>query len=209
MASGHLESIACDPVPVQQARFNPEAVLPHGLNNEHMYTAMCDFVNFLGLINNQLHGADMGRMESFLMPANFSSMVGEFLITRIAEHCPGLFKNAYHNGHPDLVPADVYTDDAVLHGDQGIEVKASRYDSGWQGHNAEDTWLMVFVFDVNSPNDPDPVRPFRFRRVLGAQLEQSDWSAAGRGANSRRTPTAGVVSSGRDKMEANWIYWVD
>ena len=204
MVLGDLEAVACTPVEVQRVRFNPNVVLPHGLEIGHLYRSMSDFVNFLQLINNQLHGARLARLESLVMPANFSSMVGEFLVTRVAVHSPGLVKNTYHNGHPDLVPVGVYNGDSVLHGDQGIEVKGSRYESRWQGHNAEATWLMVFVFDVNSPNDPAPVRPFRFRRVLGAQLEQADWSAAGRGANSRRTPTAGVVKSGRAKMEANW-----
>ena len=190
MVLGDLEAMACNPVPVQRTGFNPNVVLPHGLEVDHLYNAMSDFVNFLRLVNNQLHGDGLGRLESFSMPANFSSMVGEFLITRVSEHCPGLVKNTYHNGHPDLVPVGVYEGDSVLHGDRGIEVKGSRYQSGWQGHNAENTWLMVFVFNVNSPNDPDPIRPFRFRRVLGAQLEEVDWSAAGRGENSRRTPTA-------------------
>ena len=209
MVNNDLERRACNPVAVQRGLFNENAVLPHGLEIGNLRDAMSDFVNFLGLVNNQLHGEGLGRIESFNMPANFSSMVGEFLITRIAMHCPGLVKNTYHNGHPDLVPVGVYRDDSVLHGSEGIEVKASRYQSGWQGHNAEETWLMVFVFDVNSPNDPDPVRPFRFRRVLGAQLEENDWSAAGRGEDSRRTPTASVVRSGATKMRANWIYWVD
>ena len=205
----YSESDACKATPVDASRFNSAAVLPHGLKIEHMEKAMSDFVDFLTLINGQLYGAGMGRFESFVMPANFSSIVGEFMIVRIVEHCPGLLKNTYHNGHPDLVPVGVYKEDAVQHGKQGIEVKGSRYETGWQGHNAEDTWLMVFVFDVNSPNDPDPVRPFRFRRVLGAQLERSDWSEAGRGAESRRTPTASVLASGVEKMTANWIYWAD
>ena len=209
MGSNDLEKIACSPIQVQRTGFNSDACLPHGLSNDHLYDSMSDFIKFLGVVNKQLHVEKLGRMESFSMPANFSSTVGEFLITRIAEHCPGLVKNTYHNGHPDLVPVDVYEDNSVLHGDQGIEVKASRYEKSWQGHNAETTWLMVFVFDVNSPNDPNPVRPFRFRRVLGGQLEQTDWSEAGRTGTSRRTPTASVLKPGSDKMEANWIYWVD
>jgi len=205
----YSESDACKATPVDASKFNLNAVLPHGLTIEHVQQAMSDFVDFLTLINGQLDGARLGRFESFVMPANFSSIVGEFMIVRMAQHCLGMVKNTYHNGHPDLVPVGVYDDDAVLHGDQGVEVKGSRYASGWQGHNAEDTWLMVFVFDVNSPNDTDPVRPFRFRRVLGAQLEREDWSEAGRNENSRRTPTASVLATGVEKMEANWIYWAD
>ena len=37
------------------------------------------------------------------MPANFSSMVGEFMSATIPKYCKTLAKNTYHNGHPDLV----------------------------------------------------------------------------------------------------------
>jgi len=56
-----------------------------------------------------------------------------------------LQKFSYHNGHPDLIPKGKFEKDACQHGSEGIEIKASRHSSGWQGHNAEDIWLMVFV----------------------------------------------------------------
>jgi hypothetical protein len=170
---------------------------------------MVDFIDFLGFINARLNSHGLERLESFLMPANFSSLVGEFMVSRIPRHCPTVVKNKYHNGHPDLLPKDRYEADAVLHGDAGIEVKASRYDSGWQGHNAEDCWLLVFVFGVNGPADASkgiPPKPFSFRAVFGAQLEQSDWQFSGRSGNSRRTITASVKPSGFAKLTANWIY---
>jgi hypothetical protein len=125
------------------------------------------------------------------------------------KHCKAIVKNNYHNGHPDLVPAGRYPKDACLHGDQGIEVKASRRSSGWQGHNAENVWLMVFVFECNSPRDvmaPKPAIPFRFLKVVGAEITKADWQFSGRSATSRRTITASVKRSGFAKMEANWIY---
>ena len=91
----------------------------------------------------------------------------------------------------------------------GIEIKASRHGSGWQGHNAEDAWLMVFVFDANSARDVSleiEAKPFKFRKVVGAQLEKSDWAFSGRSVTSRRTITASVTRTGHEKMEANWIY---
>ncbi len=143
------------------------------------------------------------------MPANFSSMVGEFMSATIPKYCKRLAKNTYHNGHPDLVPAGNFPNNACQHGTEGIEIKASRHGSGWQGHNAEDTWLMVFVFDANSARDTslriDP-KPFRLLKVVGAQLEKSDWAFSGRSATSRRTITASVTRAGYEKMEANWIY---
>jgi hypothetical protein len=143
------------------------------------------------------------------MPANFSSIVGEFMTATIPKHCKSVVKNNYHNGHPDLVPAGIYEKDACLHGDQGIEIKASRHLSGWQGHNPENVWLMVFVFESNSPRDialENPPIPFRFLKVVGARLTKNDWQFSGRSATSRRTITASVKRSGFEKMEANWIY---
>ena len=143
------------------------------------------------------------------MPANFSSMVGEFMISSVPKYCPGLVKNAYHNGHPDLIPAGPFTGDMAQHAFEGVEVKSSRYGRGWQGHNPEDTWLMVFVFDSNRPVDEATAiapRPFRFVKVVGAQLEKSGWTFAGRSETSRRTITAAINSTGFEKMENNWIY---
>jgi hypothetical protein len=127
----------------------------------------------------------------------------------IPKHCKSVVKNNYHNGHPDLVPAGIFPKDACLHGDQGIEIKASRHVSGWQGHNPEDVWLMVFVIQSNSPRDVPagkPAIPFRFLKVVGAELKKSDWQFSGRSDTSRRTITASVKRSGFEKMEANWIY---
>ena len=203
------EILACTPVPVQKGAFNTQAVVPHGLKIPHIRQAMEDFVDFLGFINLQLHTKQIQRLEAFLMPANFSSMVGEFMAVAIPKYCKSMVKNRYHNGHPDLLPKGHYPGDSILHGPEGIELKASRHLSGWQGHNPENVWLMVFVFDANSSRDEtlaiEP-RPFRFVKVIGAELKQSDWQFSGRSETSRRTITASVKRSGFDKMEANWIY---
>jgi hypothetical protein len=203
------EALACKPLPVQLEGFNPNANIPYGLTTTHLRKAMEDFVNFLGFINTQLRTKNIQRLEYFLMPANFSSMVGEFMAAAIPKYCKTVVKNRYHNGHPDLLPKGHYPDDSVLHGAEGIELKASRHASGWQGHNPEDVWLMVFVFDANSSRDEalgiEP-KPFAFVKVVGAKLEKSDWQFSGRSSTSRRTITASVKRSGFEKMEANWIY---
>lgn len=205
------EGTASVPTPVNRDGFNIEATLPYGLTIDHLREAMSDFVDFLGLLNGQLYANNMPRMESILMPANFSSIVGEFMISAISKHCPDLTKNMYHNGHPDLLPINRFENNAAQHASVGIEVKASRYARGWQGHNPEDTWLMVFVFDSNRPIDavqdpPIAPMPFRFVQVVGARLEEADWTFSGRSGNSRRTITASVNPSGYNKMTTNWLY---
>jgi hypothetical protein len=207
--SNEPEVGACTPHPVHPDGFNHRAKLPHGLTTAHIHAAMNDFVNFLGFINIQLHTRAIERLEMMLMPANFSSIVGEFMSSSIPKHCPTVVKNQYHNGHPDMIPKGRFPNDAVQHADEGIEIKGSRYLKGWQGHNPEDTWLLVFAFDNNRPVDAAKgiaPRPFRFVMVVGARLTKEDWLFAGRSATSRRTITASVTKSGYGKMMANWIY---
>ncbi|MEZ5814423.1 MAG: hypothetical protein R3E13_06855 [Alphaproteobacteria bacterium] len=204
-----LEEKACWPEKVRLEDFNPDVQLPHGLKAEHICSAMNEFIDFIGFIGQQLHGRDIPRLESMLMPANFSSIVGEFVTTSIPKYCDTIVRNQYHNGHPDMIPAGMFQNDAVQHSPHGIEVKGSRYLKGWQGHNAEDAWLMVFCFDSNRPVDEAkniPPKPFEYLMVVGAQLEQSDWTFAGRSETSRRTITASVNKSGYEKMMSNWIY---
>lgn len=196
---------SCTPLRLNPAGFSPAVVLPYGLDPIHVESALNDFLDFLGFINNQLHTRQIARLETMLMPANFSSIVGEFISATIPKYCKTLVKNRYHNGHPDLIPAGAFVGDAVQHSEVGIEIKASRYLRGWQGHNPENIWLMVFMFDCNRPRDVTP-RPFRFIRVVGALLERRDWIFSGRSATSRRTITASVTESGYAKMMANWIY---
>lgn len=209
LTPAQLELAACTPVPLDIGHFNPACVLPYGLTVQHVHDAMVDFLGFLGFLSTQLNARGNPRLESFLMQANFSSIVGEYMTATIPKYCPTLAKNRYHNGHPDMVPKGHYPGDSVQHDIHGIEVKGSRYLKSWQGHNAEDAWLMVFCFDANRPTDEAaglPPRPFEFLGVFGAQLTKTDWLFAGRSETSRRTITASVTDSGYQKMFGNWIY---
>lgn len=168
---------------------------------------MNDFLDFLRVVNTRLYDERIQRLESFMMPANFSTLVSEFMSTRIPGQCASLAKNLYHNGHPDIIPHGMFPGNSVQHATEGIEIKASRYERGWQGHNAEDTWLMVFVYASNRPRDVSVnQRPFQFLAVLGERLVKADWLFAGRSETSRRTITASVTPAGYAKMNANWIY---
>ena len=204
-----MELLACTPASVEPGGFNPSVILPYGCTVEHIQQAMNEFIGFLGFINQQLYTKGIQRFESMLMPANFSSMVGEFMNANIPKYCSTLAKNQYHNGHPDLVPKGLFSNDSVQHAEEGIEIKGSRYPKGWQGHNPENAWLMVFVFDSNRPVDVSKdikSKPFRFLKVVGARLTKDDWKFSGRRLGSRRTITATVLPSGYNKMMANWIY---
>ena len=209
MKLSDVETKACTPTPLNPDGLTRYAILPHDLKPKHIGRAMNDFLDFLGFINQALGTKKIQRLESFLMPANFSSIVGEFMTATIPKHCKTLVKNNYHNGHPDLVPAGIYSKDACLHGDKGIEVKASHHLSGWQGHNAEDVGCWCLYLNVTAHGMSlaiSPRSPSNFLRSLGAQITKADWQFSGRSPTSRRTITASVKRSGFEKMEANWIY---
>lgn len=203
------ELSACTPIAVNFEKFNQNALLPYGLEIAAIQKSMSDFIDFLGFLNLQLKTKDMPRLECFLMPANFSSIVGEFMNINIPKYCKTLVKNKYHNGHPDLVPIGMFPNDAILHATEGVEIKGSRHSSGWQGHNPEEIHLMVFNFDSNTAvdfqNDIAP-KSFKFRGVYLAKLELEDWTFSGRSETSRRTITATVNKLGTAKMQHNWIY---
>jgi hypothetical protein len=205
------EQASCQPVSVGPECFNAGALLPYGLTTEHIGLAMSGFVSFLGYMNVELRRNGIERLESMMMPANFSTLVSEFMSSNLPKHCAGLVKNQYHNGHPDLIPAATFPSNAVQYAHDGIELKGSRYLSGWQGHNPEDVWLMVFVYDSNRPRDIGTEvvpYPFRFLGVFGAELTKADWNFAGRSATSRRTITASINALGYRKMTDNWVYRV-
>jgi len=203
------EEKACTPVPLTPSNFNSKCKLPFGLQPDHIQKAMNDFLDFMSFINQQLHFKGLPRLESFLMPANFSSIVGEFMNMTIPKYCNTLVKNRYHNGHPDLIPSGRFPNDAVQYAKDGVEIKGSRHSRGWQGHNPESVWLMVFHFDSNTSRDEDKgiaPKPFRFKGVYAAELTEDDWTFSGRSETSRRTITASVNRNGVDKMKANWVY---
>jgi hypothetical protein len=210
MCDGQPDLAFCVPEQPLFENFNANAKIPYGVSVENIFHAMVDFADFLQTADTALALKKMERLEDMLMPANFSSMVDEFITSNLPKHCPAIAKNTYHNGHPDLLPAGKYPRNAAQHaGSDGIEVKASRYLRGWQGHNQEDAWLMVFVFDSGRPSDAAKGKRmacFRFLAVYGGSLEKADWKFDGRSLTSRRTITATVLPSGFEKMTKNWIY---
>ncbi|HWQ16050.1 MAG TPA: hypothetical protein VNL77_24835 [Roseiflexaceae bacterium] len=73
------ERQACVPVALNASGLNQSAQLPYGLLVPNIRAAMEGFLDFLGFVNQQLNTRGIQRLESMLMPANFSSIVGEFM----------------------------------------------------------------------------------------------------------------------------------
>lgn len=177
--------------------FNPRATLPYGLKVQHVKAAMREAYRFLYKTNAFLLKSGYKRLEDF-MPGNaFSGLVSEGLVQSISKRCPRLTKNLRVGGHPDLIPKGHYRGNSILQGDEGIDVKSSKRAGGWQGHNPEAGWVMVFRFRL---------RPFEFVEALAARLARRDWSFSGRGETSRRTITASMKKLAVERLRSNWIY---
>lgn len=201
-----------EPLYTQRPTLHPRGfasgiVLPYGLRSAEVKAALDDLYDFLHNVNTFLISRGWDRLEETLSPATFSGLISEMVVSGVAKRSATLTVNQFHNGRPDLVPTGVYPNEAVQRGDEGIEVKASRNDGSWQGHNAENGWIMVFQYSVDTKTQPVAARPpTKFQRVLIAQLEAGDWSFSGRGEGSRRTPTASILRSGVSKLAANPVY---
>jgi hypothetical protein len=169
--------------------------------------AIEDVYDFLYNVNSFLVGKGWDRLEETLLAATFSGVISEMVVQSTSKQSASLIRNQFHNGRPDLLPRGAYAGDAVLQGAEGVEVKASRHDGGWQGHNVESGWIMIFQYQVDLETAPMEDRePTRVVRVLLAQLDEDDWSFSGRREGSRRTITASIRRSGKEKLLANSLY---
>lgn len=184
---------------------NHKVVLPYGLKVDEVVTEVSETHRLLGKMNEFLIQNGFERLESLLLGNSLSGIVSEFLVKSIAKASATLVANTKVGGYPDLLPKERYGSAAVLKGDAGIEVKASIQRGGWQGHNPEDCWLMLFRYTAGA-SDGEQWVSLRFTEILCAELRKDDWSYSGRKGDSRRTPTASVTASGVEKLRANFIY---
>ena len=162
------------------------------------YDLLCD-------LNSALVGRDLARLEETVRPAIFSGIMSDALTAAMARHSRVLTENRYHNGHPDLIPAGRYPNDAVSAGSDGIEVKATKGRGGVDTHGARDAWLLVFRYHVDSETEPLVARaPTRFVEALLAHLTVADFRRNPRGELGTRT--ASPNKQGLAKLRANWIY---
>jgi hypothetical protein len=172
---------------------------------EEVERAVAETYRLFHGLNDFLIQGGFRPLEELLLGNTLSGIISEFLVKNIARASQTLEPNVKVGGHPDLLPKGHYTSSLVLKGDEGIEVKSSIQHGGWQGHNPEECWLMVFRYAVGEQDNGQSVS-VTFVEVLCANLERSDWSFSGRKGTSRRTPTASIAASGVEKLRRNFVY---
>lgn len=138
---------ACSPLRLNLKGFNLKCILPYDLKLELLKNAMQDFLDYPGFINQQAISKGMLRLETLLTPADFSSMVGEYMNITLPMYCPTLVKIQYPNGHHDLIPANFFKNNAIQYSTEGLEIKASRHSSGWQDImlNPFGLWFLFLI----------------------------------------------------------------
>ena len=166
---------------------------------------MLDVYGLLHDINRALISRGVNRFEETVRAAIFSGVLSDTITASMARHSRVLTENRFHNGHPDLIPKNIYPDNAVQSGDEGVEVKATKGRGAVDTHGARDSWLLVFRYKIDSDTQPAINRsPTRFIEILLAQLGRSDFRRNERGEMGTRTASPNRV--GMQKLRKNCIY---
>ncbi len=190
---------------VDRACFNEDATLPFSLRLSDFEAAMQDVYDLFHDFNTLLRRRGLARFDDMLRPAGMSGLISDALTESMAQHSRGLTTNTHHNGHPDLLVAGVYPNDAAEAGEEGVEIKATRGSFGVDTHGAREQWLCVFRYRVDTETEPRIARaPSRFVEVGLAYLTLDDFRTNRRGelGTDTATPNAG----GTAKLRENWIY---
>lgn len=192
----------------QERFYNPDVKLPYEVQPSDFKEAIIETYQIYGDLCEYLLDAGHGRVETLIRANNaLSDLIGNIATESLAESCDVLVHNQKDDGWPDLLPVQYYNDYEVMHGDEGIETKCSKSNGGWNAHNNEEGWFVIFRYSRGDENaNPADMEPIRFVQVLAADLELDDWNHSGRDEESRRTITSAITESGMDKLRSNPVY---
>lgn len=150
LSFGRRESEAGMAKPLQKATvvpagFNAACKFPFNLRPQDFEMAMRDVYDFLHDTNQFLVGKGLPRLDDTLRPANLSGFLSDMLTDSMAKHARNMARNAYHNGHPDLLVGGTYPNDSVKSGVDGVEIKATTKRGGCSRHSrrARPTYVRI------------------------------------------------------------------
>lgn len=193
---------------VDPSNFNQSHPMAFGLSLKAIHRSMEDVYDFFHDVNQSLVEKNLRRLEDMMRPANLSGMLSDMLTDAVANNsATRLVPNLYHNGHPDLLVRDVYPNNAVKAGTEGIEVKTTRKRGGAvDSHGAREQTLLTFVYDID--NDPAKGKlerePLRFTEVYLATVTEADYRKNPRGELGTRTAT--LDRDGIARYRQSWVY---
>lgn len=192
----------------QERYWNKDAMLPYDVTTEDFRAAIEETYQIYGDICEYLLSEGHGRIETLIRANNaLSDLIGNIATEALADESDALRHNEKDDGWPDLLPVNHYDEYSVLYGNEGIETKCSQSSGGWNAHNDEDGWFVIFRYTRgDEATDPEHMDPIRFVQIMAAELVKDDWKHSGRSADSRRTITSYVMESGMDKLRSNPVY---
>jgi hypothetical protein len=177
--------------------------LEYGVRPRDVYSAIDALYAYLHAINKSAVKLNYGRLEESMLPAAFSGFISEMIVQSFANafrsRRPELTINRYPNGHPDLVPRAKYVDDSVLSGRHGLEIKTTR-SSSIQSHNQRAGAIIIVDILCDTLGTVHERLPTTVLRVRYGVLTKNDWKFYDRKPGSRRTITAAMLPSGKDKL---------
>ncbi len=173
------------PIQVNRKYLNKYANIPYGLTSEHVFLVMEDWINTLTIYNNISFEKGIRAVNMSMPTTALSSWVGEFFNSNINKYYSALTNNKFVKGHPDVLLTDSHENNRVLHGTEGIEVKATRSREKptpeWCSDHKFNNWLLVFLYECSRPSDEDhniPHIPFRFLLAGIAKPNiEDDWGS--------------------------------
>ena len=191
---------------IDAGEFNAELQLPYELRLLDFQAAMQDVYDLFYDINGLLLERGLQRLDEMLRPAAMSGIISDLLTASLSNHSRSLTENQHFNGHPDLVVAGHYPENAVQSGAEGVEIKSTRNQGGAvDTHGAREQRMCVFVYKVDS--DTQPIRdraPMTFTKVYLGHVTLSDFRHNSRSALGTRTAT--LHREGIKKLRRNWVY---
>jgi hypothetical protein len=191
---------------VNEDGFNAELELPYALRLDVFRIAMEDIYEMLHNVNTGLVDRGLLPFEDSVRGAIYSGMLSDLLTEAVANHAAGLVKNTYNNGHPDLLPAGRYADNAATAAEDGIEIKVTKHPSGAVDmHSDRPAWYCIFRYVADYATEPVLDRePTRFTDVWLARLGANDFRKNERGPRGTRTATP--HREGLKRLRANRLY---
>lgn len=191
---------------VNENGFNEELELPYALRLDVFRIAMEDIYEMLHNVNSGLVERGLLPFENSVRGAIYSGMLSDLLTEAVANHATGLVKNTYNNGHPDLLPAGRYAENAASAAEDGVEVKVTKHSSGAVDmHSDRPAWYCVFRYVADYTTEPVLHRePTRFTNIWLARLGTKDFRKNERGPRGTRTATPD--RRGLEVLRRNWLY---
>ena len=130
-----------------------EVEIPYGIELAAFRRAAESVDQLIEAVNVACESLGLDEIELLITtPATLSALISDLFAGALAAESGTMTVNTFHNGHPDLVPTDLYPGDGVRAGEEGIEIKASKNQIS-DAHGARAGWWCQVRYEVDARRD--------------------------------------------------------